>query len=112
MLQVKPPLSPLKNFNAPHRARRHVTFSIVGTFIGLGVFLASALLPSLIQGGVAGAQVASLVYGVPQAHTFGVRAFIVAGITTAVFAFASLFAVVGAVAGASVGALTSHEGEP
>lgn len=111
MLQVNPPSPPLKYVNAPRRPRRHVTFSLVGAFVGLTVFLASALLPSLIQGGVAGVKVASLVYGVPQAHAFGVRVFIVAGITTAVSAFASLFAAVGAVAGASVGALTSHEGE-
>jgi hypothetical protein len=74
------------------------------------VFLASALLPSLLHGGFVGLQVANRVFGVPQSHVFGVHAFIVAGIMAAAFAMASLFAAVGAVAGASIGALTRSSG--
>ena len=107
MLEAKPSSSPLPYATPRRRTPRYASFSIAGAFIGLTVFLASALLPSLLHGGVAGLEVAKLVFGAPHAHVFGVHAFIVAGITTAVSALATLFALVGAVAGASVGALTS-----
>jgi hypothetical protein len=82
------------------------TSTVVGASIGLLVFLAVALLPSLLYGGVAGVQLASGIFGVPDAPTLAVNAFIVLGIVAAVTAVASLFAAIGAVAGASVDALT------
>jgi hypothetical protein len=57
------------------------TFSLVGASIGLLVFLVVALVPSLLYGGVAG-QLANGLFGVPDV--------------------ASLFAALGAVAGAFV----------
>jgi succinate-acetate transporter protein len=87
-----------------------ITFPVAGATIGLLVFLAVALLPSLLYGGVAGVQLASGIFGVPDARTFGGNAFIVLGIVFAVTAVASLFAAFGAVAGASVDALTRATG--
>jgi hypothetical protein len=80
--------------------------TVVGASIGLLVFLAVALLPSLLYGGVAGVQLANGVFGGSYAPTFGVNAFIVFGIVSAVTAVASLFAALGAVAGALVDVLT------
>jgi hypothetical protein len=81
-------------------------FSVVGASIGLLAFLAVALLPSLLYGGVAGVQLASGIFGMPDAPTFGVYTFIVLGILFAVTTVASLFAALGALAGASVDVLT------
>jgi hypothetical protein len=90
---------------------RHVTFSVVGAFVGLLAFLAAALLPAMMYGGVAGVRLATGVFGVPSAHPYGVNAFVVTGIVCSVTAIAALFAAMGAVAGASVGALSSLSAE-
>jgi hypothetical protein len=86
-------------------ARGFNTSSIVGASIGLLVFLAVALLPSVLYGGIAGVQLARGIFGVPGAPTFGVDAFVVLGIVSAVTAVASLFTALGAVAGAFVDVL-------
>jgi hypothetical protein len=80
--------------------------SIVGGGIGLLVFLAVALLPSLLYGGVAGLQLANGIFGVPGAPAFGFNAVILLGVVFAVTAVASLFVALGAVAGAFVDVLT------
>jgi len=80
--------------------------------MGLALFLAEVLLPSLLYGGVAGVRMANTLFGVQQAHTHGVNTFIVVGIVGAVTALAALFAILGAVAGASVGKLTGLDLEP
>jgi hypothetical protein len=82
------------------------TFSIVGASLGLLVFLAVALLPSLLYGGVAGLQLATGIFGVPSAPTFGFNAVIVLVVVSAVTAVATLFVALGAVAGAFVDVLT------
>jgi hypothetical protein len=90
--------------------RKVNTFPLVGASIGLLVFLAVALVPSLVCGGLAGVQLASAVLGVPATPTFSVDAFIILGIVSAVIAVGSLFAALGAVAGATVGALIRGTG--
>jgi hypothetical protein len=79
--------------------------TLVGAGIGLALFLAVALLPSLLYGGYAGVLLAGGIFGTPVSASFAVRALIVFGMVLGVTAVASLFAVMGAAAGAAVGAL-------
>jgi hypothetical protein len=79
--------------------------SLVGAGIGLALFLALALLPSILYGGYAGLLLAGGIVGTPVQATLLVRALIVFGMVLGVVGVASLFAVLGAMAGAAVGAL-------
>jgi hypothetical protein len=81
-------------------------YTLVGAGIGLVVFLALALLPSILYGGYAGLLLAGGIVGTPVQPTFLVRGLIVFGMVLGVTGIASLFAVLGAVVGAAVGALT------
>ncbi len=81
--------------------------SLIGAGIGLALFLALALLPAILYGGYAGLLLAGGIVGTPVQPTFVVRALIVFGMVLGVTGVASLFAVLGAMAGAAVGALTS-----
>ncbi|HTN51332.1 MAG TPA: hypothetical protein VML50_02925 [Anaeromyxobacter sp.] len=81
--------------------------SLVGAGIGLALFLALALLPAILYGGYAGLLLAGGIFGTPVQATFLVRALIVFGMALGVVGVGSLFAVVGAAAGAAVGALTT-----
>ncbi len=87
------------------------THSLVGAGIGLVLFLAVGLLPTILYGGYAGVLLAGGLFGTPVGASFAVRALIVGGMVVGVTAVAALFAVAGAAAGAAVGALTSR-GEP
>ena len=80
--------------------------SLLGAGIGLVLFLAIALLPSVLYGGYAGLLLAGGIVGTPVQPTLLVRALVVFGMVLGVVGIASLFAVMGAVAGAAVGALT------
>ncbi len=81
--------------------------TLVGSGIGLAVFLAIALLPAMLYGGYAGLLLAGGIFGTPVEPTLLPRILIVFGMGMGVVAVGSLFAVLGAVAGAAVGALTS-----
>jgi hypothetical protein len=81
--------------------------TLVGSGIGLALFLAVALLPAMLYGGYAGLLLAGGIFGTPVEPTILPRMLIVFGMVMGVVAVGSLFAVVGAVAGAAVGALTS-----
>ncbi|WP_242346531.1 hypothetical protein [Anaeromyxobacter terrae] len=83
------------------------TPSLIGAGLALALFLAVALLPSMLYGGYAGVLLAGGIFGTPLEPTFLVRALIVFGIVLGVAGVGSLFAVMGAAAGAGVGALTS-----
>ncbi|ABS24332.1 conserved hypothetical protein [Anaeromyxobacter sp. Fw109-5] len=83
------------------------TPSLIGAGIGLALFLAVALLPAMLYGGYAGVLLAGGIFGTPLQATFLVRGLIVFGIVLGVAGVGSLFAVMGAAAGAGVGALTS-----
>ena len=80
--------------------------SLIGAGVGLALFLALALLPSVLYGGYAGLLLAGGIVGTPVQPTFLVRALIVFGMVLGVTGIASLFAVMGAVLGAAVGALS------
>jgi len=79
--------------------------ALVGAGIGLALFLAVALLPSLLYGGYAGVLLAGGIFGTPVSASLAVRALIVFGMVLGVTAVGSLFAVAGAAAGAAVGAV-------
>jgi len=81
--------------------------SLIGAGVGLALFLALALLPSILYGGYAGLLLAGGIVGTPVQPTFLVRGLIVFGMVLGVTGIASLFAVMGAVVGAAVGALAS-----
>ena len=81
--------------------------TLVGSGIGLALFLAIGLLPSMLYGGYAGLLLAGGIFGTPVEPTMLPRALIVFGMVLGVVAVGLLFAVVGAAAGAAVGALTN-----
>lgn len=81
--------------------------TLIGAGIALAVFLAVGLLPSMLYGGYAGVLLAGGIFGTPVQATLLPRALIVFGMIMGVVGVGSLFAVVGAAAGAAVGALTS-----
>jgi hypothetical protein len=81
--------------------------TLIGAGIGLALFLAIALLPAMLYGGYAGLLLAGGIVGTPVAPTLLARALIVFGMVLGVVGVGSLFAVMGAVAGAAVGALTA-----
>ena len=82
------------------------TFTLVGGGLGLALFLALGLLPSVLYGGYAGVLLAGGIFGTPVEGTVLARAFIVAGMVIGVAVCAALFASAGAAAGAGVAALT------
>lgn len=79
--------------------------TLVGAGIGLALFLAVALLPAMLYGGYAGLLLAGGILGTPVHATLLSRALIVFGMVLGVVAVGSLFAVLGAAAGAAVSAL-------
>src|SRR5512133_2877330 len=81
--------------------------TLFGAGIGLALFLAVALLPAMLYGGYAGLLLAGGIFGTPVSPTLLPRALIVFGMVLGVVGVGSLFAVVGAAAGAAVGALTA-----
>ncbi len=87
------------------------TFTLVGAGLGLALFLAIGLLPSVLYGGYAGVLLAGGIFGTPLEGTLLVRAFIVAGMVVGVASCGSLFAVLGAVGGSGVAALTRSAGK-
>ena len=88
-------------------------FTLLGAAAGLALFLALALLPSLLYGGYAGVLLAGGIFGTPISATFLSRALIVFGMVLGVAGVGSLFAVGGAAVGAAVsvlaGAIPEHE---
>ena len=83
------------------------TSTLVGSGIGLAMFLAVGLLPAMLYGGYAGLLLAGGIFGTPVTATLLPRALIIFGMGLGVVAVGSLFAVLGAAAGAAVGALTA-----
>ena len=81
--------------------------TLIGAGIGLALFLAIALLPAMLYGGYAGLLLAGGIVGTPVTPTLLTRALVVFGMCLGVVGVGSLFAVLGAVAGAAVGALTA-----
>jgi hypothetical protein len=70
--------------------------SLVGAAVGLALFLALGLLPSLLYGGYAGVLLAGGLFGTPVQATFAVRGLVI---------FGMVMGVVGVGSGAAVGVL-------
>ncbi len=89
------------------------TYTLIGAAVGLALFLALGLLPSLLYGGYAGVLLAGGIFGTPVKATLAVRAIIVFGMVLGVTGTGALFTVGGAAAGAAVavlvGARPEHE---
>jgi hypothetical protein len=81
------------------------SYTLIGAAVGLALFLALALLPSLLYGGYAGVLLAGGIVGTPVKATLLVRGLIVFGMMLGVVSVAALFAVGGAAAGAAVSIL-------
>jgi hypothetical protein len=86
--------------------RNNRTSTLVGAAIGLVVFLAVALLPSIVYSGYAGVMLAGAIFGTPVGPSLAVRAIVMLGMILGVTSVAALFTAAGAAAGAVVGALT------
>jgi hypothetical protein len=86
------------------------TFTLVGGGVGLALFLAVGLLPSILYGGYAGVLLAGGLFGTPVEASLVVRALIVVGMVIGVAAVASLFAALGGAAGAGIATLTQTRG--
>jgi hypothetical protein len=82
------------------------TPTLVGAAVGLALFLALGLLPSLLYGGYAGVMLASAVAGAPVQATFLSKALIVLGMVMGVTGVGALFTFGGAVVGAAIAVLT------
>jgi hypothetical protein len=87
------------------------SYTLIGTAVGLALFLALALLPSMLYGGYAGVLLAGGIFGTPIKATFLVRALIVFGMVLGVTGVGALFAVGGAAAGAAVSVLSGAPSE-
>jgi len=96
----------------PHRlALRAATPSsrtrcLIGAFLGLAFFLLVGLVPSLLVGGSAGTQVASLVGDAWQAPAIGLRTLAILGVVGSAAIGAATFASLGAALAAAVGQLS------
>ena len=81
------------------------SITLVGAAAGLALFLAVALLPSLVYGGYAGVMLAGLL-GTPIEASGTSRAAIVLGMVVGVGGVGALFTAAGAACGAAIAALT------
>jgi hypothetical protein len=79
--------------------------AILGAAAGLAVFLAVALLPSVVYGGYAGVMLAGAISGTPVAATFATRVLIAAGMVLGAGLGAALFATLGATVATASAAL-------
>jgi hypothetical protein len=75
---------------------RNKTVAVVGAAVGFVLFLAVALLPSLVFGGYAGLLLAGGIFGTPVPASLAARGLVGFGMVLAVMATASVFTVAGA----------------
>jgi hypothetical protein len=87
---------------------RNKTAAVVGGVIGFGLFLAFALLPSLVYGGYAGLLLACEVFGRPVPATLAARGLVAVGMLFGVFGSAGVFTVTGAAVGHFFGHLAGQ----
>jgi hypothetical protein len=89
-----------------HDQPGHRSMSLVGAILGLVLFLFVGLLPSLLLGGSAGAQLAGGLLGEQVSPSYGLNALLVLSVVIATTMGAAFFTVLGAAAGAAVSELT------
>ena len=83
--------------------QRYRLFSVIGVIVAEILFLATALLPSVVYGGYAGVLLASGIFGSPLDQAVMPRLLVAFGMLLGVVSVASVYAVGGAVCGAVVG---------
>ncbi|MEK6706206.1 MAG: hypothetical protein AABZ06_10490 [Bdellovibrionota bacterium] len=88
--------------------RKHNLPVLLGAGLGFVVFLAVALLPTLVYGGYAGLLLAGGIFGTPVEQTILSRGLIVFGMSLGVTAVAFLFTIAGAASGALVGTIVKQ----
>jgi hypothetical protein len=88
---------------------RNKSSALVGGAIGFGIFLAFALLPSLVYGGYAGLLLACELFGRPVPPTLIARGVVAVGMLLGVFGTAMVMTVTGALLGHFVGHLGAVE---
>ncbi len=81
------------------------TPTLIGAAVGLAIFLAIGLLPSLVYGGYAGVLLAGGIFGTPVSPNILTRAIIIFGMVLGVTGVGALFTVAGAALGAAAGTL-------
>ena len=87
--------------------KRSKMVAIAGAAIGIALFLAVGLLPSVLYGGYAGLLLASGIFGTPLPEHIFARGLVAFGSLLGVFATAAVFAVVGAAAATGIGQLVA-----
>jgi len=88
-----------KNLARPNQGNR-ATF--VGGIMGLALFLAVGLLPSLLYGGYAGLILGSAIFGTPIHENVFAQATVVLGVVSGVLAIGGTFVLGGAILAAGV----------
>jgi len=91
---------------------RNKTVAVVGAAVGFGLFLATALLPSLVYGGYAGLLLANGIFGTPVPATLAARGLVGFGMVLAVMAAASIFTVAGAACASFLAHLLAPKAAP
>jgi hypothetical protein len=86
---------------------RNKSSALVGGAIGFGLFLAFALLPSLVYGGYAGLLLACELFGRPVPATLVARGVVAIGMLLGVFGTAGVMTVTGATLGHLFGHLAA-----
>lgn len=98
------PLRPAPGRAPP--ARRPGPAPVVGAGLGLLLFLLVGLLPSLVLGGSAGAQLALGLLGVQDSSSLAFDGIMILGVLAATAVGAAFFAILGAAGGAALSELT------
>ena len=87
--------------------KRNKMVAVAGAAVGIALFLAIGLLPSVLYGGYAGLLLASGIFGTPLPDHLFARGLVAFGSLLGVFATAAVFAVVGAAAASGLGHLVA-----
>ena len=106
MSPLSPPPPVVRRFLPPLALRRNQSICLFGAATGLLIFLFTGLLPSLLLGGSAGAQLARGLLDLQEAPGFGLNTLMVVGVVSAATIGAAFFTLLGAAAGAAVGELS------
>jgi hypothetical protein len=104
-----PRLPPVRlPFRLPRRTTksRHLAPAVAGAGVGLLVFLFVGLLPAILTGGAAAAELASVFLGAQAAPRPGTAAFMTLGVVVAATVSAAVFALLGAATGLAIRTLT------
>ena len=87
--------------------KRNKMVAVAGAAVGIALFLAIGLLPSVLYGGYAGLLLASGIFGTPLPDHLFARGLVAFGSLLGVLATAAVFAVVGAAAATGIGQLVA-----